>query len=64
MEDKRTYIEKIDSVAHWLPQHVLSDVYQRCNDWIVAGGKPNDHYIERQFEYAKRFLPEKVKNNF
>lgn len=36
-----------------IPIPVLQDVKSRISDWLAAGGKETDRYIQRQIDYLK-----------
>lgn len=55
-ESKRNPLSEIVDIAHKLPFDVLKDINQRIGDWLAAGGKDDDPYIEQQLEFAKRFV--------
>lgn len=36
-----------------IPISILQDVDKRISDWLAAGGKETDRYIQRQIDYLK-----------
>lgn len=55
-DNNRNPLEEIGSIANELPLIVLQDINQRIGDWLAAGGKDDDPYIEQQLRFAKRFI--------
>lgn len=49
-------LEEINKIASDLPLVVLQDIDKRIGDWIAAGGKDDDPYIEQQLRFARRFV--------
>ena len=49
-------MDELIKIADKLPKVVLEDVHKRIGDWLASGGKETDLYIEKQVEYAKRFI--------
>lgn len=50
------YLIEISKLSCELPVPVLEDVNKRITDWIASGGKEDDSYIKRQYEYCIRVL--------
>lgn len=60
MKQAKTALAEINSISHKLPFLVLEDINKRVSDWLAAGGKENDPYIEQQLNFAKNFVKEDV----
>lgn len=53
---KQIPAERIAEIAHLLPHVVLADVAKRMRDWVESGGKDDDPYMQRQLDYAEKFM--------
>lgn len=56
----KNWLEEINKIATDIPIHVMEDINQRVEDWLISGGDGSDPYIEQQWRYAKRFVCEKA----
>lgn len=54
-----TPLQEIVKLSHKLPIEVLQDIDKRVGDWIAAGGKEDDPYIEQQLRFARNYLRSK-----
>lgn len=51
-------MQEINKISDQLPLPVLLDIDKRIGDWLAAGGKETDPYIEQQLRFARRFIKE------